>query len=419
MEVTDYLEYTDYCQRIIQVISFYKTSNLLLFGDWGTGKTKLLDCLEMVCINGNDYHVIRFNPWLFESTNNLLIPLLREILNSCSKYFRNSEDLRIIFKSLMELFADIGLRGISNFASFGNAQIKMEDIDRTLSIYDDLENKGENKITRCQELFSNFISEILKSTKKSRVLILIDDLDRCLPNNMISLIESIKLYISNIQDLSVSFIWAMDKNIVEETITHKYGLTSFNGKKYIEKIFDKQLPIPDFNSSKVQLYFQGLYSDSTYKEEIKQMFIKSDLQQNLEKLNIRPLRNQRKLKNIWRNIEYIAKYWDSFKAKAQEIGLLNGNEPDFINKVILGLIIAYCYSDWRIETIDHFDTWPTFILNNKKKSLSEGTSNILLVLNKFEIVDYHITDDFAVCDIDETHFELLNKLSNLLHGFSI
>jgi hypothetical protein len=82
-----------------------------------------------------------------------------------------------------------------------------------------------------------------------RIVVFVDDLDRCLPERALDVLESMKLFF----DLDgFVFVVGLDREIVQEVVETKYrrretadggtGGVRFSGEEYVKKIF--QLPIP-------------------------------------------------------------------------------------------------------------------------------------------------------------------------------
>jgi tetratricopeptide (TPR) repeat protein len=97
---------------------------------------------------------------------------------------------------------------------------------------------------KTQELIGDFEDEFKELVKeyvgdKGRLVVFIDDLDRCIPEKAIDVMEAIKLFL-NVEG-SV-FIIGADKKVIENGILQKHGEKSGSwGRNYLDKII--QIPV--------------------------------------------------------------------------------------------------------------------------------------------------------------------------------
>jgi KAP-like P-loop domain-containing protein len=78
-----------------------------------------------------------------------------------------------------------------------------------------------------------------------RVVILIDDLDRCFPDQAIRLLESIKLVLAQ---PGFIFVLGVARRVIEGYLQHRYtadfGITDFKGQLYLDKIVQLPFHLP-------------------------------------------------------------------------------------------------------------------------------------------------------------------------------
>lgn len=97
--------------------------------------------------------------------------------------------------------------------------------------------------------FSNQIKEFLKCVldgRGERLVIFIDELDRCKPSFAVSLLERIKHYFS---DEQITFVFSVNACELNKTICHYYG-GGFSATRYLDRFFDIRLALPKANLSK-------------------------------------------------------------------------------------------------------------------------------------------------------------------------
>lgn len=89
------------------------------------------------------------------------------------------------------------------------------------------------------------LSKLKFGSDKTRIVIIVDDLDRCFPDLAIKLLESIKLVLSQ---PGFVFIIGVARTVIEGYLGHRYakeyGISDFNGHSYLDKIVQLPFNIP-------------------------------------------------------------------------------------------------------------------------------------------------------------------------------
>jgi formylglycine-generating enzyme required for sulfatase activity len=120
--------------------------------------------------------------------------------------------------------------------------------------------------------FQKHLSELTSSSKPGlRLLFLIDDLDRCLPEKAVEMLESIKLFLDV---KGCAFVLALDDEVVERGIIHRYRDYLFQqgngaeqngyslahlpitGQEYLEKIVQLPFRLPQPTRDNIRLFLQ-------------------------------------------------------------------------------------------------------------------------------------------------------------------
>ncbi len=210
-----------------------------LYGSWGTGKTCLLKRAKDGLIK-NGYKVVWFDAWKYENEPNLLWPLLKKLQLTAPEDIKK-ESLKL-FKSVGKCALDLGLRSAIAIGSAGTISYGIEDVKKQLEEEDSALDSYVDEIALLEKEFNEYVDLLLKGTKQKKLIVLIDDLDRCTPENMVALIEGIKLFLHTGKCI---FVYALDKKVVSEAVTRKYeGMENFDGERYLEKIFEFSFKIP-------------------------------------------------------------------------------------------------------------------------------------------------------------------------------
>lgn len=278
-----------------------------LYGDWGSGKSSVLEILKEQLKDDEETVVVYFDGWTFESFDDAKIALIQGIVDELeknkkflSKVGDGLSDLKDDFVKLkdsinwMRLLKAIAKMVVPTIAAFstGGASIiptialALKDNQNSLnSIIEEgrleeflqqkvVKEEEEKKYAAVREFRSDFENLIQKS-KQGKVVILIDDLDRCLPRHIIDSLEAIKLFL-NVP--KTAFVIAADEFIVSNAIKSEYkslidasndgeGNREDLGKSYMEKFIQLPYHLPTLSRKEVETYVTLLFCQEFLDDE--------------------------------------------------------------------------------------------------------------------------------------------------------
>ena len=306
----DLLGYTVHAELLKQVIMEGRNLPVTigLYGDWGSGKSSILKILQNKIETDedskNDSVVIYFDGWSFESFDDAKMALMQGIVDkleekittketfaNCAKKVKdNIFSLRTLMWLLRNVAAPIGMAAISGgittisslisvFSSFKGKEYELvkkltgEGAEKFLKDITDT-HLDVDTFSAVREFRTNF-EELIKATKKKQVVILIDDLDRCLPEHIIENLEAIKLFL-NVQN--TAFVIAADQRIVSGAIHRQYkeiadlsyssnGSERSIGENYLDKFIQIPYSIPKLSNQEVETYIMLLFCKSQLEKE--------------------------------------------------------------------------------------------------------------------------------------------------------
>jgi hypothetical protein len=227
-----------------------------LFGDWGTGKSSLLSL--MVSLNAdpstNYGGKLRFkviDAWHYESTGNLFVPIMVWLIKRLKEKGKRMDGWnvamkRVLLATLMTT-AEIGLRvaGIRQLMPDELSDVKDDFVENLRDAADVIDpgrwEKLVDDIEKAQQDFQKIIKLILEDEPYQRLVICIDNLDRCSPENAVHLLESIKNYLTV---EGIVWVIAVDPHVISAYIEKTYGTAAIGGYNYLDKIFPEQYHIP-------------------------------------------------------------------------------------------------------------------------------------------------------------------------------
>ena len=97
-----------------------------------------------------------------------------------------------------------------------------------------------------QEEFRNFFSKILDE-RGDRLILFIDELDRCKPDYAVRLLEQMKHYLTSDK---ITVVYSINLEELQHTIKHYYG-QEFDACRYLDRFFDIRLQIPVLDMEKI------------------------------------------------------------------------------------------------------------------------------------------------------------------------
>lgn len=246
-----------------------------IFGGWGSGKTTLMRAIEKKAtaprIAGSVVPVW-FNAWRYEREEHLIVPLLdtlRDALFNWANERKGDPGVRekaihaaaVAGKAARAIFAGVTLKAKSP-SWMGGLDVGFDGSKFLSEIRQDNDEQAANtpqsfyhaSFKAMKEAFDSFVVDEQRVMKR-RIVVFVDDLDRCLPQNALQVLESMKLFF----DLDgFIFVVALDRKVVERVIEAKYGgpgwatATSASGEpeptiqgsEYIKKIFQVPFALP-------------------------------------------------------------------------------------------------------------------------------------------------------------------------------
>lgn len=219
-------------------------SPLLLNGNWGSGKTTLVRRLENQLIEyHDDIEHVYINAFQEDHCENSLITLIAAI----ARAFPNDEDPKLFEKAIpvIKYGLKVGSKAAIGWLLRKNFDDCAEEIEQAIKESTDkaIEYSIDSMLKDHRDSEKNIA--VLKGTleelsKENKIIIIIDELDRCKPSFAIDIIENIK-YIFDMNN--IRFLLVANSKHLESSICHKYG-DSGTSKGYLDKFVKYTLDIP-------------------------------------------------------------------------------------------------------------------------------------------------------------------------------
>jgi hypothetical protein len=311
-----------------------------IFGGWGSGKTTLMGAIKNE-LPTTGILTVDFNAWRFEREPQLLIPLLDTIRGAladraklaaegkldegeASDAPRNSEvalNLRRIAGRVGRVARALatGLSGSIGIPGAVTFNVDAGAIIDTLAKPDPCPDPSDEDIAP-KSLYVAAFAELqeafkdLDSAGVSRIVVFVDDLDRCLPASALDVLESMKLFF----DLpGFIFVVGLDESVIDGAIATKLTRTVAGprtiaadeapvaevvpsrqlGKEYAKKIFQVPYTLPPMRSVQLKELLESMYKEAGI-EDPQLTDLKTNVRRYLQVIAVQDRVNPREVKRF-------------------------------------------------------------------------------------------------------------------------
>ena len=215
---------------------------IALQGEWGSGKTSLMNLLRYnLCeVDNAPYYPVWINTWQFslmKTPSQAIISILEGIISQIGALNPNTqkwEESKRKIGGLFKKMAVVGTKVAANAVGI--------DGETVCEVFGEGEQSATSDIMQLKEEISKLIADALsRDTTKQGFTFYIDDLDRIDPPVAVEILELLK----NIFDLEKCvFILAIDYDVVIKGLKPKFGeLTDANEREF-RSFFDKIIQLP-------------------------------------------------------------------------------------------------------------------------------------------------------------------------------
>ncbi|WP_256389150.1 Qat anti-phage system ATPase QatA [Vibrio vulnificus] len=288
----DLLNYQSISNAIVKLLSDQQRLpvSIGIHGDWGAGKSTVLSMIENSYKEDEKTVCVRFNSWLYQGLEDAQTALMQQITTdlikgrSAIEGFKESADSflkRVDWFKTAKTVANWGVTAFTGIPTPGTMQdlstvidtltakagrLEQEDITKGLAelkgcIGSPKNNRVVTEITEFREEYE----KLLKAADIDRLVILVDDLDRCLPDTAIATLEAMKLFLFM---PNTAFIVAADETMIEYSVRRHFpNLSEEVGgmaytRNYLEKLIQIPFRIPALNENETSIYLALLIAES-------------------------------------------------------------------------------------------------------------------------------------------------------------
>lgn len=227
---------------------------------------------------------IWYSPWQHQNADNPLVPLLKEICLQYRGWVKVKADTERAIRekglaglSLLERATGVAIslfsqrtikvatgtpESVSQAWTEGHKLESLSDGQRFHLLFEDaVENALHNLIKREKaDANREALPEPTKDDyKKARMVIFIDDLDRCDEATVVAMLECIKLYLETKRCV---FVFGIDDNAVARALRHHWdGRSDHDNREYLEKLFQATVVVPHPHPNRVAAFIADQFKE--------------------------------------------------------------------------------------------------------------------------------------------------------------
>ncbi|MBO5360674.1 MAG: hypothetical protein J6B25_07535 [Clostridia bacterium] len=263
MNIIDTLNRKQFVDRLINIVDVLskskKSCTFAINGEWGCGKSFVLDMFEKRIADYQDedsaidkYLVFHYNCWKYDYYEEPSIAIVSAMLDTAENYTNIlSGENKEIWLTAKEIILDAAGELLKTKIGFNPVEIKNTLKQRHKNRIKEKNNYNkyfEFQVTleKCRGLFN-------KIAKDRTLVIVVDELDRCLPEYAIRVLERLHHMFDGVENTVV--ILAVDKKQLEHTVECIFGqktITNNYLKKFIS--FELSLDNGEINKSFINKY---------------------------------------------------------------------------------------------------------------------------------------------------------------------
>jgi len=281
----DLLYFDAIAQSVVKLVLSSSDDPLTIgiHGDWGAGKSSVLAMAEQQLRGINGIVCLRFNGWQFQGFEDAKTALIETIIIELRDLKRETEGIKEKAKALLKRvdYLKLAKKGasvafslatgiphpelikdaaslIGGLADAAKGEVTLENLKKgVVEAASILKPAEEEKIPEQIRAFHEEFEDLLRTAKIKKLVVLIDDLDRCLPTPAIETLEAIRLFLFARR---TAFIVAADEAMIEYAVKQHFpelpvatGPLSY-ARNYLEKLIQVPFRIPNLGYGETQTY---------------------------------------------------------------------------------------------------------------------------------------------------------------------
>ena len=277
---TDYLNYSEVSELICDIVGddAMLPISLGVYGTWGVGKSSILQLIERQLKADERNLIVSFDAWLYQDFDEAKAALMTVIAKSlyeaapktwkekAADFYRRVNKLKALGMAVDGGAMAYGIPTLGFFTKAAGSLSDMwsgtSDEEDVATVKDAADKIGEQAsgLLKPKEMrnapeeiqaFRDEFAELLKDLDR-RLIVFVDNLDRCLPPNAIATLEAMRLFLFLPK---TAFIVAADEDMIRLAVEkHFKDPGSQHITDYLDKLIQVPLRVPKLGLQEVRAY---------------------------------------------------------------------------------------------------------------------------------------------------------------------
>ena len=252
-------------------------------GPWGSGKSTVLKLIKADVDSRNaaseddQVLVVETDPWRYDPDVGAKGTLILEVLNAlATELDRRGGVSEEVESALKKLVKRVNWVKALTLAARTSVTLQLPGVEELTSLVSEVDTEDDPQPRNLDEFRQEF-ADLLADKHLShlrRVLVLVDDLDRCLPDTVVDTLETMRLFLSVPK---MSFVIAADEDRVADALRDRYpkdngsdGNTEEPARLYLHKIVQTTLRLPALSRFDTEAYLLLLLLQRKSEDQLKQ-----------------------------------------------------------------------------------------------------------------------------------------------------
>lgn len=269
----DYLNFSEVSQLAVDILNSpgMLPVSVGVFGNWGAGKSSLLKLIEhQLESDEDDWLTIRFDAWLYQGFDDSRAALLEVIASELEEYAKDNQGLAEKAKRLLSHVngfraLSMAFEGAALFAGIPTGGLISRGVNSIGGLTDSIQDKQEyDDVTKFGAEAKDAVSSLVETPNQKSppqqikdfrdeygdilheigkpLIVIIDNLDRCLPTNAIHTLEAIRLFLFL---PNTAFIIAADEEMIRSSVADYFkGASERHQIDYLDKLIQVPIRVP-------------------------------------------------------------------------------------------------------------------------------------------------------------------------------
>lgn len=301
---TDLLYYAPIAKTVKRLLDESRGTPVTIgvHGDWGAGKSSVLKMTQQLLNADERVCCIWFNGWTFEGFEDAKTVVIQTIVDELQRARPGSKKVadaakkvlrRIDWFKLAKHAGGLGLTALSGIPSIDQLKGAVESIsafvqnpgdhlsiesltglaEKAGGFIKDAEKESEQLPEHMHKFRAEF-EELLTAADIDQLVVIVDDLDRCLPKTAIATLEAIRLFLFVNR---TAFVVGADEAMIEYAVREHFpdlpqgaGPVTY-ARNYLEKLIQVPFRIPALGLAETRSYITLLQLESAVKTDEDQL----------------------------------------------------------------------------------------------------------------------------------------------------